>query len=96
LDRAYLGKTEGSFVRETRAQTFEFYRELVQNLKLWQARPPKLRESPEPEEVPDSPQPNPPPFVAADQREVGEGTDPSQTAHSTLGDPRTGSRGRLS
>jgi hypothetical protein len=72
------GKIEGSFVRETRAQTFDFYRELVQNLKLWQARPPKLRESPEPEEVPDSPQHDPPPFVAADQREVGEGTDPPQ------------------
>jgi hypothetical protein len=26
--------------RETRAQTFDFYRELVQDLKTWQARPP--------------------------------------------------------
>jgi len=72
------GKAEGSFVRETRGQTFDFYRELVQNLKLWQARPPKLRDSPEPEDVPDPPQPDPPPFVAADQREVGQGTNPSQ------------------
>jgi hypothetical protein len=38
----------GSFVRETRGQTFNFYRELVQNLKLWQVRPSKLHESPEP------------------------------------------------
>ena len=37
------GKAEGSFVRETRAQTFDFYREIVQQLKPWQARPPKLR-----------------------------------------------------
>jgi hypothetical protein len=73
------GKDEGSFVRETRTQTFDFYRGLVQNLKLWQARPPKLRESPEPEEVQDSPQPDPPPFVAADQREVGQGIDPSES-----------------
>ncbi len=50
---------------------------LVQNLKLWQARPPKPREVPE--EVPDSPQPDPPPFVAADEREVGEASDPAAT-----------------
>jgi hypothetical protein len=29
------GKAEGSFVRETRAQTFDFYRDLVQTLKPW-------------------------------------------------------------
>lgn len=72
------GKSEGSFVRETRAQTFDFYRELVQNLKLWQARPPKLRKTPDPEDIPASPQPDPPPFAAADDREVGEGSDPVQ------------------
>jgi hypothetical protein len=70
------GKAEGSFVRETRAQTFDFYRELVQDLKVWQARPPKLPEIPDPEGVPDSSQPDPPPFVAADEREVGEGSSP--------------------
>jgi hypothetical protein len=32
------GKAEGSFVRETRAQTFDFYRDIVQQLKTWQAR----------------------------------------------------------
>ena len=69
------GKAEGSFVRETRAQTFDFYGDLVQNLKLWQARPPKLRETPE--DVGDSPQPDPPPFSAQDERDVGEASDPS-------------------
>ena len=39
------GKAEGSFVRETRAQTFDFYRDIVQQLKAWQARPPKLRDA---------------------------------------------------
>jgi len=37
------GKAEGSFVRDTSAQTFDFYRDIVQGLKAWQARPPKLR-----------------------------------------------------
>ena len=73
------GKAEGSFVRETRAQTFDFYRDLVQDLKVWQPRAPKLRETPMPEEVPNSPQPDPPPFVAADEREAGEGSDPTPT-----------------
>ncbi|MDQ3092287.1 MAG: stress response protein [Actinomycetota bacterium] len=73
------GKAEGSFVRETRAQTFDFYRELVQNLKLWQARPPKLRDTPEADEVPESPQPDPPPFVASDEHEVGEASNPAET-----------------
>ncbi len=41
------GRAEGSFVRETSAQAVEFYRDLVQNLKRWQAPPPKLRTEPE-------------------------------------------------
>jgi len=73
------GKAEGSFVRETRTQTFDFYRDLVQNIKLWQPRAPKLRETPMPEDVPDSPQSDPPPFVAADEREAGEGNSPADT-----------------
>src|SRR3954469_816958 len=36
------GKAEGSFVRETRAQTFDFYRDLVQNLKAWQGDAPPV------------------------------------------------------
>lgn len=70
------GKAEGSFVRETRAQAFAFYREIVQDLKAWQARPPKLREPPEADAVPAAPQQDPPPFVAADEREAGEAIDP--------------------
>jgi len=38
------GKGVGSFVRETRAHVVEFYGELVQNLKAWQPRAPRLRE----------------------------------------------------
>jgi hypothetical protein len=38
------GKGRGSFVHDTRAQAFEFYRELVQNLKAWQAKAPQLRD----------------------------------------------------
>jgi hypothetical protein len=37
------GRAEGSFVRETSAQTVAFYRDIVQNLKAWQAPAPKLR-----------------------------------------------------
>ena len=37
------GRDEGSFVRETAAQTIGFYRDIVQNLKAWQAPAPKLR-----------------------------------------------------
>jgi hypothetical protein len=50
------GRAEGSFVRETRAQTVAFYRDLVQNLKAWQARPPQIRtEAPLDEGVAPSP-----------------------------------------
>lgn len=38
------GKGEGSFVRETVAQAFDFYREIVQNLRPWQPKAPRLRE----------------------------------------------------
>jgi hypothetical protein len=69
------GKAEGSFVRETRAQTFDFYRDLVQRLKPWQARAPKLHEEPAAQDVALTPQPDPPPFVA-EQRDVGEAEDP--------------------
>jgi hypothetical protein len=38
---------------DTRAQTFDFYRELLQNLKAWQAKAPKLADAEEEElEVP--------------------------------------------
>lgn len=69
------GKAEGSFVRGTRSQTFDFYRDLVQGLKRWHPRAPKLRES-DPEDETDRPQPDPPPFSAPGSREVGEAKDP--------------------
>ena len=70
------GKTEGSFVRETRTQTFSFYRDLVQDLKAWQARAPKLREEPPPNPQDDAPRPDPPPAGAVENREPGEAEDP--------------------
>jgi hypothetical protein len=72
------GKAEGSFVRETRAQTFDFYREILQQLKAWQARPPKLRGPAD--EVPEAPSAEPPRFEDADVREPGEAPDPLATA----------------
>jgi hypothetical protein len=60
------GRAEGSFVRETRAQTVAFYRDLVQNLKAWQAPAPQLR--PQPPLI-DSPPISPPdllPLLPAD------------------------------
>ena len=70
------GKAEGSFVRETRIQTFSFYRDLIQNLKAWQARAPKLREESAPDSESDAPRPDPPPAGAAEGREPGEADDP--------------------
>lgn len=68
------GKEEGSFVRETRRQAIDFYRDLVQDLKPWQASAPKLppERAGKPEAV-TPPQPEPPPFSDAATREPGEG-----------------------
>ena len=38
------GRGAGSFIAETRAQLFDFYGEVVQNLTAWQARAPRLPE----------------------------------------------------
>jgi hypothetical protein len=69
------GKAEGSFVRETRTQTFSFYRDLVQDLKAWQARAPKLREESVSDSESDAPRPDPPLAGAVDGREPGEAED---------------------
>lgn len=66
------GKEEGSFVRETRNQAIDFYRDLVQDLRSRQASAPKLPRE-EPEAVSPPPQPEPPPFSDAVSREPGEG-----------------------
>jgi hypothetical protein len=63
------GRGAGSFVSDTRAQVFDFYRDIVQELRRWQAKPPRLPEVPE--DVPEAPTSDPPPFVAAETREVG-------------------------
>jgi hypothetical protein len=68
------GKEEGSFVRETRQQAIGFYRDLVQDLKAWQASAPKLPPD-EREEAAPPPQPEPPPFSEGGSREAGEGQD---------------------
>jgi hypothetical protein len=47
------GKAQGSFVRETSAQTIAFYRDLVQNLKAWQPPAPRVRTEAAPS-VPDT------------------------------------------
>jgi hypothetical protein len=70
------GKDEGSFVRETRLQTFDFYRDLVQNLKPWQARAPRLRDN---GEAPEGPSADPPAFVS-DERDPGEAPDSAAAA----------------
>jgi len=74
------GKAEGSFVRETRAQTFDFYREIVQQLKPWQARPPRLRGPDAKEEVPEQPSPEPPRIEESGVRQIGEAADPLASA----------------
>lgn len=70
------GRGQGSFVLETRRQVIDFYRDAVQNLKGWQAKAPKLPNVPE--DVPALPQPEPPPFVAVDEREVGMAVTPEE------------------
>jgi len=75
------GKAQGSFVRETRRQVLDFYAEIVQDLKPWQAKAPQLASATSP--VPATAQPDPPPFSAVDDRDLGEGVDPA-TVPSTI------------
>jgi len=46
------GKGRGSFVHDTRVQAFDFYREVVQTLRAWQPKAPKLRDADAEVEVP--------------------------------------------
>jgi hypothetical protein len=66
------GKAEGSFVRETRVQTFEMYGDIVQRFKPWQARAPRLRDPDAQEE--ESPTADPPTFTDEHVRDPGEAT----------------------
>jgi hypothetical protein len=70
------GKEEGSFVRETRGHAFDFYRDLVQNLKAWQARAPRLRSDLDEDGRTDEALADPPPFADQEAREVGAATQP--------------------
>ncbi|MDO8214176.1 hypothetical protein [Conexibacter sp. CPCC 206217] len=72
------GREEGSFVRETRNHIVDFYGDLVQNLKPWQARAPRLREV-EVEESEEVAQPDPPAFTAPESRDPGEAAEPAVT-----------------
>jgi hypothetical protein len=72
------GRGEGSFVSETRAQLLDFYRQVVQNIKPWQAKAPRLPDVPE--VVPAEPMPEPPPFAASQERAFGDATAPEDLA----------------
>lgn len=79
------GKTQGSFVAETRRQAFDFYRDLIQDLRAWQASAPKL---PEPSEQPapsPDPAPTPPSSSSPDQRDPGEVRSPDLAARQAPG-----------
>lgn len=65
------GKGEKSFVRDTRQQTIDLYRDLVQHLRPWAAAPPRLPD--EPQEVSDVPSADPPPFSGDEERGPTEG-----------------------
>jgi hypothetical protein len=66
------GRLAGSFVLESKQQTSEFYRSIVQGLRAWAPAPPKL-----PTAAAASPiaSPEPPPF-SGDDREFGEAVEP--------------------
>jgi hypothetical protein len=55
------GRGDASFVKETRRQAVDFYRDLVQGLTAWQAKAPQLPEEPDEQPVE---QPAPPPDTA--------------------------------
>ena len=70
------GRDEGSFVRETRNQIVDFYGDLVQDLKPWQARAPRLRDDDDDDTPSAVAQPDPPPFSDPATRDPGEATEP--------------------
>jgi hypothetical protein len=67
------GRLAGSFVLESKNQTSEFYRSIVQGLRAWAAGPPKLPAAalePSPAATPE-----PPPFTSG-ERDFGEAVEP--------------------
>lgn len=71
------GRAEGSFVRETASQAVEFYRDIVQDLKAWQAPAPKLRSEKDP--APSSPAPGPVPPAWIEQPESNSAQEATTT-----------------
>jgi hypothetical protein len=69
------GKGEKSFVLETRQQTVDFYRRIVQDLRGWQPSAPRLPS--ESAVTPETPSAKPPPFSGEGEREPGQGVDPT-------------------
>jgi len=67
------GRLAGSFVLESKNQTSEFYRSIVQGLRAWTAAAPKLP-APVGSSSPD-PSAEPPPFTSGD-RDFGDAVDP--------------------
>lgn len=70
------GRGKGSFIADTRQQVLDFYAIVVQNLNPWQPKAPRLPDAPA--DVPETPQSEPPPFVAAAEREVGDARLPDE------------------
>jgi hypothetical protein len=66
------GKDEGSFVRTTREHVFSFYRDLVQDLKPWQARAPRLREASSDDNGDESGASSDPPSITSGARDPGD------------------------
>jgi hypothetical protein len=83
------GRTEGSFVRETRAQAVTFYRDLVQNLKAWQVRPPQIRPEPDPPERAPASAPDILPLLPKDLVQPGTSND-DMTDFNTAAPPISG------
>jgi hypothetical protein len=72
---AKRGRGPGSFVLESKQQTSDFYRTIVQGLRPWAATAPKLPPSPTPAGDPAEATPEPPPF-SSEEREFGEASEP--------------------
>jgi hypothetical protein len=87
------GKGHGSFIRETRRQVIDFYRETVQNLKSWQPKPPKLPDRSK--QTPETPQADPPPFADVEGRDIGEATTADGSGRASVGSDESESESQV-
>jgi hypothetical protein len=69
------GRGAGSFISDTRQQTLDFYRIVVQPLRAWNATAPKLPAATQPVPLVASPEP---PSFSGDGRDPGSGADPEE------------------